>query len=141
MSIFGILAKVNRELKFYPNNKTWAEMHKFGRFLLGKFFEASKTNKKIFMELCFWKTSKEAMEVVDGYETNENASKRGKASYWSEENEETLVRLFHQFKEMQAKGEIFNMLDSLEPFFEKSGKTKRSIVKKLKELQLIKVSY
>ena len=65
-------------------------------------FEVSQTNKHLWMEICFWKTSREASEIVDGYGT-QASSKKQKASYWCEEDEEKLTRVFHQLQEMQAK--------------------------------------
>jgi hypothetical protein len=49
----------------------------------------------IFMELCFWKNSREAVEIMEGYGT-QSASSKQKASYWCEEDEEKLARVFRQ---------------------------------------------
>ncbi len=47
------------------------------------------------MELCFWKTTGEAFEVMNGYdETKSGKTARQKASHWSEEDEEKLERVF-----------------------------------------------
>jgi len=43
------------------------EITKFGTYVVRKFVEVAQTNKKVFIEMLFWKTWKEAMEVVDGY--------------------------------------------------------------------------
>ena len=116
------------------------------------------------MELCFWKTSREASEVVEGYGTQAASkvsiyhlmktflvaspifsfltlnSQREKASYWSEDDEEKLRRVFHQLKEMEEKeNENGDMLDSITAFFTDSNKSRRQVLKKLKDLELIKV--
>ena len=94
------------------------------------------------MEACFWKTTKEAEEVGSGqYESTADRTARQKASFWSEDDEETLTRFFAQYKEMKEKGEEdVDIVDSLTDMFEKSGKTRRQIIKKLKQLELIHVS-
>ncbi len=47
------------------------------------------------MEICFWKTPNEAAEVQHGYdETKSSKTARQKASFWSEEDEEKLERVF-----------------------------------------------
>lgn len=40
---------------------------KFAIFIMRKFVEMSKNNKKIYMELLFWKNKKEADELEVGY--------------------------------------------------------------------------
>ena len=65
---------------------------------------------------------------------------REKASYWCEEDEEKLRRVFHQLKEMEEKeDENGDMLDSITAFFTDSNKSRRQVLKKLKDLELIKV--
>ena len=67
-------------------------------------------------------------------------SQREKASYWSEDDEEKLRRVFHQLKEMEEKeNENEDMLDSITAFFTDSNKSRRQVLKKLKDLELIKV--
>ena len=147
-----------------PSNTKVREMNRFAKHILQKFFEVSKTNKHIWMELCFWKTSREASEVVEGYGTQAASkvsichyseaifdcfsshshstlnSQREKASYWSEDDEEKLRRVFHQLKEMEEKeNENEDMLDSITAFFTDSNKSRRQVLKKLKDLELIKV--
>ena len=117
-------------------------MDRFARFVLGKFFDSVPANPEIFMELCFWKSPREALEVASG-EYDASASKstsRQKASHWSEEEEETLVRMFGQLKERQQIEEVgSNVMDELEAIFERSNKSRRQIAKKLKQMELIKV--
>ena len=42
-------------------------MAKFATYAVRRFVETAQKNPKVFMELLFWKTNKEAVEVVDGY--------------------------------------------------------------------------
>ena len=39
----------------------------FAKHIVRKFFETAKDNPKIFVELFFWKSPKESVELVEGY--------------------------------------------------------------------------
>ena len=138
-SYLRIFQKINLDYQLSPKNKALLEMQTFAKHVLRKFFEVAKNNKKVFMEMCFWQTTKDAFEIVEGYETSGGLTRKQKASFWSEEDEEKLVRVFHQFQEMKEKGEDVDVIDGIETFFEESNKTRRQIMKKLKQLELIKV--
>ena len=69
MSILRCFQKIHKDYQLNPSNTKVREMNRFAKHILQKFFEVSKTNKHIWMELCFWKTSREASEVVEGYGT------------------------------------------------------------------------
>lgn len=142
-SIFRVFQNLDKDRKILRNNKSITEMHRFARFILQSFFATAEKNKLVFMELLFWKSAGEAREIVEGYDDSKGkASGRTKASFWSEEDEEKLIRVFHQFKEMQEKENgSGNILDDIETFFDESGKSRRQISKKLKQLGLIKVSF
>lgn len=66
MSIFRVFQKIHADRKVLKDASTLKEMHKFAHFLLGKFFETVERNKKVFMEACFWKTTVEANEIIEG---------------------------------------------------------------------------
>ena len=102
LQILRVSQRIHRDYRLNPANSTIRDMNRFAKFLLQKMFEVSQTNKHLWMELCFWKTSREASEIVDGYGT-QASSKKQKASFWCEEDEEKLTRVFHQLQEMQAK--------------------------------------
>merc|ERR1712045_864167 len=106
------------------------------------FFGTCKKNKKVFMEILFWKTSQEALEILEGYGTH-TTSRKNKAAYWSEHDEEALERVFHQLKEdrQQQRAEFDNgsendLLDYIVAHFTESGKSRRQVAKKLKDLNL-----
>ena len=65
-------------------------------------------------------------------------SLQSKKSYWSEEDEEKLARVYHQVKEME-EDESVDKLDSITLFFTDSGKSRRQVARKLKEMGLIQV--
>ena len=141
-SILRTFQRIHKDYKLNPSHTAMRELNKFGKFLLQKFFLVASKNPHIWMETCFWKTSRDAYEVVEGYGTL--AAKPGskqKASYWSEEDEEKLARVFQQLKDMneQEKDSVGDMLDSITAFFEESGKSRRQVARKLKEMALISV--
>ncbi|XP_040577343.1 protein timeless homolog [Lepeophtheirus salmonis] len=115
-------------------DKTLKEIVRFAKYIFKQFTSAAVNNSKIYMELCFWKTVREAIEVIEGYGTQTDTEKV-KASYWSEEDEETLIRVFQQFKSMEDKPD--DILDSITMFFSESGKSRRQVARKLKNLGLI----
>ena len=45
------------------------EIGTFAKYVIRKFFEVAESNPKVFMELFFWKTMKDAMEITEGYGT------------------------------------------------------------------------
>ena len=137
--ILRVFQSIHRDYRLNPAHTTIRELNKFAKHILQTFFQASLTNKYLWMEICFWKTSREASEIIEGYGT-QAASKKQKASYWCEEDEEKLTRVFHQIKEMHEKeepGSSMDMLDSITAFFQESSKSRRQVVRKMKEMGLI----
>lgn len=45
------------------------ELVKFATYILGKFFKLTETNPKIFMEALFWKSTRDAIDLEEGYES------------------------------------------------------------------------
>ena len=141
MSIFRTFQKIHKD---YQTTKiaSLKELDRFAKYLLAKFFETCKANKKVYMELFFWKTVREASEILEGYGTY-MSSKTNKASFWTEDDEESLNRVFHQLKEAREEDSKNNddndgdLLDSITAHFISTGKSRRQVAKKLKELNLI----
>ena len=144
VQILRVFQRIHKDYRLNPANGSIRDMNRFAKFLLQKFFEVGQTNKHLWMETCFWKTSREASEIVHGYGTQE-ASKKQKASFWCEEDEEKLSRVFHQLQEMREKQpdkeDNGDMLDNITAFFEEAGKSRRQVAKKLKDMALITVRY
>ena len=92
------------------------------------------------MEILFWSNPREGIEIIEGYEENSAAAAtaRQKKSYWSDEDEEKLERMYGQFKEMWEKDPSEDILLNLCTMFEER-KTRRQILLKLKEMNLIQV--
>ena len=47
------------------------ELQKFSRYVVRGFFEMAKANPLMFVELLFWKTSRDCYELTQGYGTLE----------------------------------------------------------------------
>ena len=109
---------------------------------------------KVFMELLFWKTSRDAMEIVDGYGMQATTAKQN--SFWSGEDEEKLTNVFpqvkkvmmmmtimkvtnvsQQVKEMEAREPSDDMLGTIVTMFERDGCSRRQVGNKLRELGFI----
>jgi len=58
-----------------------------------KFTEVAKKNKKVFVELLFWKDLKVAYEIEEGYD----ADQKTKTTNWNEEQEDELHRLHQEY--------------------------------------------
>lgn len=43
------------------------ELRQFARHVARKFFETMRSNDKVGMELFFWKSVKDAVEITEGY--------------------------------------------------------------------------
>lgn len=65
-----------------------------------KFTEVAKKNKKVFMEILFWKELKTAFEIEEGYDANQNTK-----TNWNEEQEDELHRLHEEYtRDMPDEG-------------------------------------
>ena len=76
----------------------------------------------------------------------EAPSAKQKKSFWSEDQEETLSRVFRQLKEGEGGEGIGAMtpeggdvLDAITAHFVETGKSRRQVAKKLKDMGLIQV--
>ena len=99
-------------------------MAKFGIYIVRKFAQVSLDNPKVFAELLFWKTARDAAEIELGYgnykelsfhfvtflvyllisllrQCRPNSESR---SAWTEEEEDELQRLYEEFKNVQDPG-------------------------------------
>jgi len=140
-SIFRAFQQVWKDLKSNPSDQSLRELAKFAKFILSKFLTVAGSNKKVFMELLFWKTSREATEIFEGYGTQSSSAKAKKA-FWSSEDEDKLSAVFGQVMEMEKSGEKSegdgDILDRIELMFSCDNRSRRQIGNKLRELGLIK---
>lgn len=111
------------------------ELEKFAIFILRKFTEVAMKNPKVFIELLFWTNAKDAADIEYGYDLyTDNRDKPGKG-VWTEEQEEELRRLYmeNQTNPASEQDVIDWMLENLID----QTRTRRGVIKKLKELGLI----
>nr|XP_018907854.1 PREDICTED: protein timeless homolog [Bemisia tabaci] len=113
-------------------NPTHKELQKFAVYIIRRFTEISKTNKLVFMELLFWKTEKTAFEMEAGY--GQEAPQRGSQNrFWTEEQEHELRVLFEEYERDKPEGD---MVDWIMKNLINKERTRRNVIKKLKELGL-----
>ncbi|XP_053978576.1 protein timeless homolog isoform X1 [Hylaeus volcanicus] len=113
----------------YPGHK---ELQKFAVFIIRRFIEVAQKNTKAYMELLFWKTTRDATEVVSGYNA-ETDNKKVSRSLWTEAQEEELRTLFMEHQTNNYPQDIIDWI--LEHINQE--RTRRGIMKKLKEMYLI----
>lgn len=107
------------------------EFYRFSRFIMQKFFAAAEKNEKIYVELLFWKGTREAYELEEGYGASENKKRE-----WTEEDEEELKHLYEENKDICIDGQ--DVADIILANFNHKIKTKRQVIGALKGLGLIK---
>ncbi|GLH06684.1 Protein timeless [Gryllus bimaculatus] len=94
-----------------------SELKKFAIFVVRKFVEVAKENPKVYMELLFWKNSKDAFEVECGYGILILANKSGERR-----------------KKMNLGACMKNMIDWILRNLISDSRSRRGVIKKLKEL-------
>ncbi|XP_045117033.1 protein timeless homolog [Portunus trituberculatus] len=114
------------------------EIARFGKYIVRQLYKVAQTNPKVFVELLFWKTNREALEIECGYGEMESGKEAAKMA-WGEEEEEELRRLHSEVEEIpaEARGEK-DTVDLIMERLISTNRTRRSVIKKLKELGLIR---
>ncbi|RXG71731.1 Protein timeless-like protein [Armadillidium vulgare] len=116
-----------------PSNRSHVDAVKFAKFIFKKFVQTAGENKKVFMELLFWKTNKDALEIECGYGNSE--SDNTKRAPWTEEEEDELRRLYEEFKDVQSEDK--DVADHITDNLINRNRTRRAVIKKLKEMYII----
>ncbi|XP_056642812.1 protein timeless homolog [Diorhabda sublineata] len=106
------------------------ELIKFARYILRNFFKFAQTNPKVFIEILFWTSRKEAFEIEHGDMPNDKVT----VKKWSEEEENELRTLFEEHNSKQIKEDIVDWILSN---LVKQTRTRRMVLGKLRELDLI----
>ncbi|XP_062584373.1 protein timeless homolog [Saccostrea cucullata] len=125
------LFRVFQKILLSPLAKTerYKEIGKFATFVIRRFVEVAEKNKKVFMEMLFWKGHREASEIVDGY-----GSYQGKVKQvWTEDQEIELRRLFEE----HSATEEGDVLDNIMRDMSDQSKTRGQIIRELKKQGLI----
>ncbi|XP_045461506.1 protein timeless homolog isoform X2 [Harmonia axyridis] len=129
VSLFMTFKRI-MDLKGMPEYK---ELVKFVTYILRQFFKAAETNKKIFMEALFWKSSKDAYDVEYGYGSYQEKA-NSNVRVWTEEDEDEVRRLFMEHKEKQLEDDVVDWV--LENLIDNT-RSRRALLKKMKELYLL----
>ncbi|XP_025082502.1 protein timeless homolog isoform X2 [Pomacea canaliculata] len=107
------------------------EMFKFAVHVVRRFTEVAEKNRKVFMEMLFWKGNKEALQITEGY-----SYETGKAKVlWTEDEENQLTKLFEDIHYTSHPGQ--DTADLILERWEGKPKTRMQIVTHLKNLHLI----
>ncbi|XP_022340668.2 protein timeless homolog [Crassostrea virginica] len=125
------LFRVFQKILLSPLAKTerYQEIAKFATYVIRQFVEVAEKNKKVFMEMLFWKGHREASEIVDGY-----GSYQGKVKQvWTEDQEMELRRLFEEHSTIE-EGDV---LDYIMKDMSDSSKTRLQVIYELKKQGLI----
>ncbi|TMW48117.1 hypothetical protein DOY81_006803 [Sarcophaga bullata] len=108
------------------------ELRRLGIYVIRKFVETAPNNPKIYAELLFYKSIKEANELESGYC---DAYESGIKGSWSEEQESELRFLFEENqRNPETDKDVIDWI--LENLTDKT-RTRRGVLKKLKELGLM----
>lgn len=125
-SVFRVFQKI-----FSSKNPSHKELKHFAIFIMRKFTEVAKKNKKVFMELLFWKELKTAYEIEEGYDADQNPK-----TNWNEEQEDELHRLHEEYtRDMPDEDELVWICKNLI----KQDRSRLSVLKKLKQLEIIPI--
>ncbi|XP_046806289.1 protein timeless homolog [Lucilia cuprina] len=107
------------------------ELRRLGIFVVRKFVETAPNNPKIYAELLFYKSIKEANELESGYC---DAYESGTKGTWTEEQESELRFLFEENQQNpETDKDVIDWI--LENIGDKT-RTRRGVLKKLKEMGL-----
>ncbi|KAL0882454.1 hypothetical protein ABMA27_000930 [Loxostege sticticalis] len=111
------------------------ELEKFAIYILRKFTETASKTPKVFIELLFWKSAKDSAEIEFGYDLYTSQKDKPGSGAWSEEQEDELRNLY---MENQANPESNqDVIDWILDNLIDQTRTRRGVIKKLKELGLI----
>lgn len=76
-----------------PIREMFQELQKFAIFIIRRFAETAEKNRKAYMELLFWKNTREATEMLEGYDVQVE-NKKVSSALWTEVEEDELRTLF-----------------------------------------------
>ncbi|XP_074652885.1 protein timeless homolog [Tubulanus polymorphus] len=114
--------------------KSYKELVTFAQYVLRKFFEIAEKNKKVFMELLFWKNVRDAVELTEGYGSYQSEATRVK-QLWTEEQDAELLHLYDEFKDREEDDK--DVVDIIMDNLIDKRKTRRQVIIALVRLELI----
>ncbi|RUS70988.1 hypothetical protein EGW08_021253 [Elysia chlorotica] len=81
----------------YSKLPRFKELAKFATFVVRQFTNVARINKKIFVDMLFWKAKSEALAVTSGYDFSTKS--KGKV-LWTEHQEDELLGLYEKFRDV-----------------------------------------
>lgn len=129
VSIFRVFQNIYA-LKGVPQHK---ELVKFATYIIRQFFMVARANPKVYLEALFWKSSKDAYDIVHGYGSYHQKSQAVQKA-WSELEEQQLQVLF---EEHQRNGVDEDVVDWITRNLIDNNRSRRGVLKKLKEMDLL----
>lgn len=128
-SIFRIFQKIF-SMKEIPHYK---ELVKFATYITRQFFAVAEINPKVYIEVLFWKTSKDAFDIEHGYgayfKKSESAMKA-----WSEAEEDELRTLYEEYLNRQIDEDV---VDWITNNLVDNTKSRKAVLRKMKELGIL----
>lgn len=109
----------------------YKEMVKIATHILCRFFKIAQTNPKVYIEVLFWKTCKDAVDIEHGYGSYHK--KVTSAKVWSEEEENELSTLYEEYFNKHIEDDL---VDWITNNLVDNTKSRRLVLKKLTELGL-----
>ncbi|XP_058798651.1 protein timeless homolog isoform X2 [Phymastichus coffea] len=128
-SIFRVFQRL-----FRSNERAHQELAAFGRHVFRSFAEVASRNPKAYMELLFWKSTKQAVEMTDGYDVEHANNKKASKNAWTEQEEDELRLLFMEHQTNKYPQDVINFIQAS---LINQTRTRRAIIRKLKEMCLI----
>uniref|UniRef100_A0A8C0GF80 Timeless circadian regulator n=1 Tax=Chelonoidis abingdonii TaxID=106734 RepID=A0A8C0GF80_CHEAB len=125
LSVFCIF----RRLLSDPSAAAYKELVTFAKYILGKFFALAATNKKVYVELLFWKNTATVREMTEGYGSLSGVRRAPK---WTPQEEEELRELYLKYKGVEGADVVGSILAHLRA----PGRTRKQIIKQLVRLGL-----
>lgn len=117
-------------LKAVPQHK---ELVKFATYIMRQFFAVAAINPKVYIEVLFWKSSKDAFDISHGYGSYQQKSQAALKA-WTEVEEQQLQVLFD---EHQQNGVEEDVVDWITRNLIENNRSRRGVLKKLKEMNLL----
>ncbi|XP_077993612.1 protein timeless homolog [Glandiceps talaboti] len=107
------------------------EAAKFAKFVMGHFFTRLENNKKLFVEILFWKDHKEVYELDEGYGTAKDIKRGGGGTEWKEEEEEELRQLYEEYRDKDDEDEGTDVVDRIMEHIIDDTKSRRQIINQM----------
>ena len=135
-SLFIVFLKAMQD-PLRQSSESPREIARFGKYIMRQLYKVAEVNPKVFVELLFWKTNKEALEIECGYGEQE-AGKAAAKLAWTEEEDDELKILYEEAEQMPAEERGENdIVDLIMDRLISRTRTRRTVIRKLRDMGLI----